>query len=356
MSDREALLKEEKPPPPPPQPPPPRTLSLYNRLRGKKELIPQKSANGNNIRGRVASAQPVVQALQVGTVGTSVAIATGALTVAGATVAAAPVAAGVLLISLFALQVSNMVGINKELQVNYIAIADEARRMYFIVKVVEEFAKKYNITVGAQKATNGTIELNLEKVNFWMERVLNRIIKAAGPDTYNIVLNSLTNVTYTGQETVKEKRKNPFKQWRQWFKRVIQPAEQLRLIVRDVTILSIFFQIFMSEFHILLMVKQDTDKGSKGLEQIAAYQTFKEQSLKIPKPTVGKDGQPNAAAAALQKQPLTETAVQTALEGAAAANTDGSTTPNPTTLQGGTRRIRRKSLRAKPRKRLSRVL
>ena len=337
MSDKYILLERNKKPSPPP-----RTLSYFNRLRGKKETIPQKSASGNNTRLSVAALQPVVQGLQVGSVGTGLAIATGAVAVTGATVAAAPVAAGVLLISLFALQVSNMVGINKELQVNYIAIADEARRMYFIIKVVEEFAKKYDIKVGTQKSgsIDGTIELNLERVNFWMERVLNRIIKAAGPDTYNDVLNSLTNVTYASKDTVQGKRTNPFKQWRQWYKRVVAPAEQLRLIVRDVTILSIFFQIFMSEFQILLMVKQDTDKASKGLEKIAAYQTFKEQSLNIKVNVVDLNTALNGAAAADDPQ------------GGGGGGGGGGNTRGTRRI----RRIRRKSLRAKPRKRLSRVL
>ena len=283
----------------------------------KVKTLPEISKEAHAARQAAESFQLPGQVAQATVAGLGLAAATGTV------VAGAPVAAGVLLISLFAVQCLRTYGTNKELQANFIAIADETKRMYYIIKVVEEFSIKYGITPK---------ELKLGDVNRWMGVVLNRIIKMAGPDAYEAIMKNinLKEQNISGLNKSQAKRSSTLGQWRRWFRRTAQPAEQLRLIVRDVTILSIFFQIFMSEFQILLMAKQNPT-----LQTGKMFQRFQSESL----------GLSEAETAVLLSE---------------ANRVIEEISDNPTAPQlGGTRRIRRnrrKSLHAKPRKRLSRVL
>ena len=283
----------------------------------KVKTLPEISKEAHAARQAAESFQLPGQVAQATVAGLGLAAATGTV------VAGAPVAAGVLLISLFAVQCLRTYGTNKELQANFIAIADETKRMYYIIKVVEEFSVTYGITDN---------ELKLGDVNRWMGVVLNRIIKMAGPDAYEAITEKLKlkEQNISGLNKSQAKRSSTLGQWRRWFRRTAQPAEQLRLIVRDVTILSIFFQIFMSEFQILLMAKQNPK-----LQDGKMFKRFKTESL----------GLSEAETAVLLLE------ANKAIE---------EISDNPTAPQvGGTRRIRRnrrKSLRAKPRKRLSRVV
>jgi len=285
-------------------------MSLFTR---KVKTLPEISKEAHAARQAAESFQLPGQVAQATVAGLGLAAATGTV------VAGAPVAAGVLLISLFAVQCLRTYGTNKELQANFIAIADETKRMYYIIKVVEEFSNTYGITPK---------ELKLDDVNRWMGVVLNRIIKMAGPDAYEAIMKNLKldekNISDLNKS--KAKRSSTLGQWRRWFRRTAQPAEQLRLIVRDVTILSIFFQIFMSEFQIVLMAKQNPT-----LQTGKMFQRFQSESLGL------SEEEKKALFAGASK---------------AIEDIDEPTAPGG----GGTRRIRRKSLRAKPRKRLSRVL
>ena len=282
----------------------------------KVKTLPEISKEAHAARQAAESFQLPGQVAQATVAGLGLAAATGTV------VAGAPVAAGVLLISLFAVQCLRTYGTNKELQANFIAIADETKRMYYIIKVVEEFSIKYGITPK---------ELKLGDVNKWMGIVLNRIIKMAGPDAYEAIMKNinLKEQNISGLNKSQAKRSSTLGQWRRWFRRTAQPAEQLRLIVRDVTILSIFFQIFMSEFQILLMAKQNPT-----LQTGKMFQRFQSESLGLSEE---------------EKSALLAEAIKAIEE----------ISDNPTALEGGgtrrTRRNRRKSLRAKPRKRLSRV-
>lgn len=308
-------------------------MSLFTR---KVKTLPEISKEAHAARQAAESFQLPGQVAQATVAGLGLAAATGTV------VAGAPVAAGVLLISLFAVQCLRTYGTNKELQANFIAIADETKRMYYIIKVVEEFSVTYGIN---------DKELKLGDVNRWMGVVLNRIIKMAGPDAYEAITKKLmlTKNNIKGLNNSKAKRSSTLGQWRRWFRRTAQPAEQLRLIVRDVTILSIFFQIFMSEFQILLMAKQNPK-----LQDGEMFKRFRSESL----------GLSDKEKAELSAK------VGYALQNITAPGQNDSNNPstpsgsNPSTPSGGgvgggtrrNRRNRRKSLRAKPRKRLSRIL
>ena len=304
----------------------------------KVKTLPEISKEAHAARQAAESFQLPGQVAQATVAGLGLAAATGTV------VAGAPVAAGVLLISLFAVQCLRTYGTNKELQANFIAIADETKRMYYIIKVVEEFSVTYGIN---------DKELKLGDVNKWMGVVLNRIIKMAGPDAYEAITKKLmlTKNNIKGLNNSKAKRSSTLGQWRRWFRRTAQPAEQLRLIVRDVTILSIFFQIFMSEFQILLMAKQNPK-----LQDGKMFKRFKTESL----------GLSEAETAVLLSE--ANKAIED-ITTPAQSDSNNPSTPsysNPSTPSGGggggTRRNRRnrsnrrKSLRAKPRKRLSRIL
>jgi hypothetical protein len=288
-----------------------------NFFTRKVQTLPEISKEAHATRQAAETFQLPGQVAQATVAGLGIAAATGTVVVG------APIAASALLISLFAVQILRTYGTNRELQANFIAIADETKRMYYIIKVVEEFSIAYGITPK---------ELKLGDVNRWMGVVLNRIIKMAGPDAYDAIMKNLKldekNITDLNKSTAK--RSSTLGQWRRLFRRTTQPAEQLRLIVRDVTILSIFFQIFMSEFQIVLMAKQNPT-----LRTGKMFQRFQSESL-------GLSEEEKAALLAEASKTITE------ISG------------DPTALErgGGTRRIRRtrKSLRTKPRKRLSRVL
>ena len=301
----------------------------------KVKTLPEISKEAHAARQAAESFQLPGQVAQATVAGLGLAAATGTV------VAGAPVAAGVLLISLFAVQCLRTYGTNKELQANFIAIADETKRMYYIIKVVEEFSVTYGID---------DKELKLGDVNKWMGVVLNRIIKMAGPDAYEAITKKLmlTKNNIKGLNNSKAKRSSTLGQWRRWFRRTAQPAEQLRLIVRDVTILSIFFQIFMSEFQILLMAKQNPK-----LQDGKMFKRFKTESLGL-----------SEAETAVLLSEANKAIEDITIPDQSYSNPSTPSHSNPSTPSGvgGTRRNRRnrsnrrKSLRAKPRKRLSRIL
>ena len=301
----------------------------------KVKTLPEISKEAHAARQAAESFQLPGQVAQATVAGLGLAAATGTV------VAGAPVAAGVLLISLFAVQCLRTYGTNKELQANFIAIADETKRMYYIIKVVEEFSVTYGIN---------DKELKLGDVNKWMGVVLNRIIKMAGPDAYEAITKKLmlTKNNIKGLNNSKAKRSSTLGQWRRWFRRTAQPAEQLRLIVRDVTILSIFFQIFMSEFQILLMAKQNPK-----LQDGKMFKRFKTESLGL-----------SEAETAVLLSEANKAIEDITIPDQSYSNPSTPSHSNPSTPSGvgGTRRNRRnrsnrrKSLRAKPRKRLSRIL
>jgi len=142
--------------------------------------------------------------------------------------------------------------LNEELQGNLIAIKGEVERLYFIYKVIEKIAKEKNLNINTAMVRKFTILLT------------NNILLMAGPEVFALIKKSVNenpNALFTPEifgparsETaisVQEKRSR----WSMFsfsVQRFVIPAELLRIIIRDVTILSIFFTILQSELDLLL--------------------------------------------------------------------------------------------------------
>jgi len=194
---------------------------------------------------------------------TGVGALAGAAVVTGAAVAF-PVTAGLAALGLITGIILRQVALNQELRGNLIMIKGEAERLYNIYKVIEVIAKEKNLnlnTLAVQKFTT-TLTYN--------------ILLAAGPETFNVIVEKTlggsddakalykansANIT-TGQGIVKiaagdlQKAVNQKKSsWGHWVYRIgtnaIIPLEVLRTIVRDITILTVFFTILQSEFDLL---------------------------------------------------------------------------------------------------------
>jgi len=194
---------------------------------------------------------------------TGVGALAGASAITGAAIAF-PVTAGLAALGLIAGIILRQVALNQELRGNLIMIKGEAERLYNIYKVIEVIARERNLnlnTIAVQKFTT-TLTYN--------------ILLAAGPETFNVIVErtlgngsdaqalykaNSANVT-TGQGIVKvaggsvQSAVNQKKSsWGHWVYRIgtnaIIPLEVLRTIVRDITILTVFFTILQSEFDLL---------------------------------------------------------------------------------------------------------
>ena len=274
----------------------------------------KKAKNARRVAEQGAAIVPVLQgATAVGFVAAAAAGATGVL------VASAPVSASLLLISLFSVQLLRMYGANKEFEVNCVAITEEVTRMYHIIEVIKQFSNK-----GKQIKS-----LNFTKVDVWVNKVLAGLVKMAGDDAFYQIEKELTASSASPSfialfKKFKDKREaaSRYKTFTRKLRRMLQPLEQLRIVVRDITILSIFFQIMLGEFHILLLA----DTTDPWLTENKAYISFKSQI-----------------------DPLTQTAVDNntikAAEAAATAVVKDEAAPaqegDPIQIGGGMRRHRR---------------
>jgi hypothetical protein len=149
-------------------------------------------------------------------------------------------------------------GINEELQGNLIAIKGEVERFYFIYKVIEQIAKEKNLNLNTGMVRKFTILLT------------NNILVVAGPEVFAILKKAVNENPYalfTPEEfglaktvgsldaLAKKKKETPTlfsKLFTPSVQRILIPGELLRIIIRDVTILSIFFTIMQSEFDLLV--------------------------------------------------------------------------------------------------------
>jgi len=252
-----------------------------------------------------AAVFPVLQAATV--VGTAAAAGTSLL------VASAPVSVTLLLISLFSVQILRMYGANKEFEVNCVAITEEVTRMYHIIEVIKQFSTqdKYK---GKQIQS-----LKFNKVNVWVDKVLAGLVKMAGDNAFYQIEKELKASSASPSfiemfDKFKKKRQQAtrFKAVMRNLRRVLQPLEQLRIVVRDITILSIFFQIMLGEFHILLLA----DTTDPWLTENKAYISFKSQIDRLSQTVVDNNIVKAAEAAAVA---VAENEAATAAEAAAAA-------------------------------------
>jgi len=271
--------------PPPPMPQNARTRIAYMGNESKK------AKNARRVAEQGAAIVPVLQgATAVGFVAAAAAGATGVL------VASAPVSASLLLISLFSVQLLRMYGANKEFEVNCVAITEEVTRMYHIIEVIKQFStqEKYK---GKQIQS-----LKFNKVNVWVDKVLTGLVKMAGDDAFYQIEKELTASSASPSfiemfKKFKDKREaaSRYKTFTRKLRRMLQPLEQLRIVVRDITILSIFFQIMLGEFHILLLA----DTTDPWLTENKAYISFKSQIDRLSQTVVDPSTLNAAEAAAL---------------------------------------------------------
>jgi len=149
---------------------------------------------------------------------------------------------------------------NQELRSNLEAIQGEVDSMFMIACVVEEIAKE------------NKINLNTATVNKWLAKLTNYIALIAGPDA----MKSINENRVKFQEeylqgrvggrlpqddltkTTTTQRNTRFNKVMTFFNRTLAPGEYLRVLVRDVIILHIFFTIMMSEFDLFMRAKGDT--------------------------------------------------------------------------------------------------
>jgi hypothetical protein len=236
-----------------------------------------------------------------GVAGSSVSLTTGSIaTLATAGVVAAtgpfaiPITVGLIAIGAIAGFYYRQKGINTELQGNLIAIKGEVERLYFIYKVIERIAKEKKLNINTFLVQKFTILLT------------NNILTIAGPEVFEVLKKTITTdpESLFTPESLNIKKKNPdgslavvtldktktveeIKKARSaWsvfspspaIQRLVIPGELLRIIIRDVTILSIFFSILQSEFD--LMVREYDAVQKKDLLSVLSADSSLSQPVK----------------------------------------------------------------------------
>ena len=206
----------------------------------------------------------------------SVSVTTGSIATlasAGAAVAATgpfaiPITVGLIAIGAICGFYYRQKALNSELQGNLIAIKGETERLYFIYKVMEKIAKEKNLNINTFLVQKFTILLT------------NNILTIAGPEVFALLKKTILEnpASLFTPETLEKKITKPDgsvavlkldetksmeqikKDRSAWsifspspaIQRLVIPGELLRIIIRDVTILSIFFTILQSEFDLLV--------------------------------------------------------------------------------------------------------
>jgi hypothetical protein len=210
----------------------------------------------------VGVAATVVQGTTLTAAGIVAGVTAGGTVVAGAAMAF-PLTAAIAAIAVITGVILRQKAINDELRVNLIMIKGEVERLYNIYKVIEEIAKEKKLPINTDMVRKFTIILS------------NNILLVAGPDTFEMIKTmSLGNgeaffqeekmgtlSTFTTQN-IKNQRKAESSSWFKFsfLKRTIIPGEVLRTIVRDITILTVFFTILQSEFDLLSREKEEKDR------------------------------------------------------------------------------------------------
>lgn len=214
------------------------------------------------------------------TVGVAAATAAG---VTGVAVSFPPVAAGLLALSMLVGTVIRHVGINTELGVNFIAIQHEVDRIYNIYRVIEEIAKE------------NRLPLQVSFIQRYTRLITENILLLAGPNAIEEIeskyktVNTTTELAKLREELLTE-RKSQQRGWRGWLrfgKRVVIPGEMLRIIIRDVTILTVFFSILQSEFDLLMRAHGDPNRRDwvKSNAYRAFFQDLPTAGTVVPKPS-----------------------------------------------------------------------
>jgi len=284
-----------------------------------------------------------------GLITTASGITTGVGALAGATAItgaalAFPVTASLAALGLITGIILRQVALNQELRGNLIMIKGEAERLYNIYKVIEVIAREKNLnlnTVAVQKFTT-TLTYN--------------ILLAAGPETFNVIVErtlgngtdaqalykaNSANVT-TGQGIVKvaggtvQSAVNQKKSsWGHWVYRIgtnaIIPVEVLRTIVRDITILTVFFTILQSEFDLLsreydFNLKKNLFEGLRN--DLTGANLLSEQTLSALNLYM-KDDWTTSPEYTVFKSQLPKTNLVAATAAAAVGATTQGTAPNP---------------------------
>jgi len=189
----------------------------------------------------------------------SSAAAGSAAAVGVAGVATGPLAPAFLGLSLLLIVLLRQRGMNLELYANLIAIQGEADEMFMIMSVVETICKEYSI------------DLDTGTVRLWLTKVTNYIAIIAGPSALDVITSNRDNLqklvtdkstfaTALVKQAPKGKWSKIFDDATSFFYRTIAPGEYLRVLIREIVILDIFFGIMMSKFDLFLLEKGDQAK------------------------------------------------------------------------------------------------
>lgn len=200
----------------------------------------------------------VLQGTTVTAAGIVAGVTAGGVTVAGAALAF-PLTAAIGAVAVLAGIILRQTALNEELRANLIMIKGEVERLYNIYKVIEEIAIEKKLPINTDMVRKFTIILS------------NNILLVAGPETFKMIETmSLGNgdaffqsESALGLTTLNTGQIN--KQRKSWWnfsflKRTIVPMEVLRTLVRDITILTVFFTILQSEFDLLSREKEEQDR------------------------------------------------------------------------------------------------
>jgi hypothetical protein len=151
---------------------------------------------------------------------------------------------------------------NRELKANLTAIQLEADSMFQIMRVVEDIAKENDI------------DLNTQTVRLWLKKLTDYVTLVAGPEAMQLILARRTQLSgllddksALSQEISAQTATRPpekkrswgeyFTSWGSFVNRVLAPGEYLRILIREVVILHIFFSIMMAEFDLFMRAKGD---------------------------------------------------------------------------------------------------
>jgi hypothetical protein len=259
-----------------------RSECIFNMLNEveKKEVVTKMTALVNSFTDKrkqgdaLGFIAPVATTAISATTGTIATLATmGAVVATGPF--AIPVTVGLIAIGAIVGFYLRQKGINEELQGNLIAIKGEVERFYFIYKVIEQIAKEKNLNLNTGMVRKFTILLT------------NNILVVAGPEVFALLKKAVNENPYAlftpeqfgpmksveSLDALAKKREDTPTLFSKIFtpsvQRILIPGELLRIIIRDVTILSIFFTIMQSEFD-LLVREYDAVQKKKLLDALLA--------------------------------------------------------------------------------------
>jgi hypothetical protein len=251
----------------------------------KKEVITKMTALVNSFTEKRKEGEALGFIAPLGTATVTVTTGTIAtLATMGAVVAtgpfAIPITVGLVAIGAIVGFYLKQKALNEELQGNLIAIKGEVERFYFIYKVIEQIAKEKNLNLNTTLVRKFTILLTNNILTVAGPEVFALLKKAVNENPYALftpeIIGPISNPIASSFKSLdaleKKKQDRPTLLSRLFtpsVQRLVIPAELLRIIIRDVTILSIFFTIMQSEFD-LLVREYDAKQKKKLLDVILA--------------------------------------------------------------------------------------